>query len=70
MRIGKWKVSLVRWGLRFEPRWGTRVGDLTSDGRHQWACAGPVSWVDMSKHYSAEDVKRWRDELGGHLGGV
>jgi hypothetical protein len=56
MRIGKWTINLVRWGIRFERAYPK--GALM------------VSWDELSKHYSAEEVQRWRDELDGHLSGT
>ena len=54
MRIGKWTVRIEGWALVFE--------------RLTWSvCAG---WVDLRKYYSAEDIKRWRDEFPGHIGGL
>src|ERR1700676_3210854 len=56
MRIGNWTVRLVRWAVVIEPAWGKNVGDITSDGRHEWVNAAP--YVDINKYrcYSAEDI--------------
>lgn len=73
MRIGKWTVRRKGWMLVFEQsiNWGTRPGDITNDGKHVWVNAGPhISWEDMKRHYSAEDVQRWRDGIDNYLGGA
>lgn len=73
MRIGKWTVRIEGWKLVFEPCWGKWPGDITDDGSHIWVNAGsPVDlnkWANLSSYYSAEDIKRWQEELRGHWGG-
>ena len=43
--------------------------------KHSSAAAGalydkPLTWDNLAKYYSHEEVERWRKELGDHLGGV
>ena len=65
MKIGKWTVRIEGWSLVFEPRWAKRVGELTYDGQHVWTNTGSTTGEDSAKHYSAEDIKRWQDDLRG-----
>ena len=68
MRISQWTVRIKGWSLVFE-RCGAKrpgpsvLGETTDDGQHVWTNAGPISWEDLRANYSAEDVKRWREQL-------
>ena len=67
MRIGKWTFRLVRRAITIEhaPKfWSNQYG--VGNTSHDW----PNPIVDMHKHCSTEDIKRWQDEIGKHLGGA
>lgn len=68
--IGGWKIRFVRWAIVFEREpapwkmpedWvkGTRLDATIYHGRV----------VDLNKHYSVDDIKRWQEEIRVHLGG-
>lgn len=62
MHIGKWIVRVQGWSLVFYQKpiriWRT---DITADDL--------PGFIDLHKYYSAEDVRRWQDELNGHMHG-
>lgn len=65
MRIGTWTVYVERWKLVFVPPYTPDPGiDMVKFGDF------PNPLVDMYKHYSAEDVKRWQEEIRGHTEGL
>lgn len=73
MRIGKWIVRVEGWALVFEtPNGYDPASDSIKRGHDYFMF--PSRIVELNEHlnklYSAEDIKRWRNELHDHMGGL
>ena len=71
MRIGKWTVSLVRWGVRFEPdrpapAWAELLPLPSRNGQPLYLYPTGNNTA-FPKYYPEENFKKWWEEVCKHM---